>query len=172
MSGELGRLVAPKGANRGPKIKGRGTSSGLGKTSGRGHKGQKARKSGHVRIGFEGGQMPMQRRLPKRGFRNIFAKRFIEVRVVQLNRFEAGTLVDFALLKKAGLAKGVADGVKIIGKGALDRKLEVKVQRISKGARDVIEACGGSVELIPDRPKWQREDSRKAQRVGKQAPRQ
>src|SRR5688572_14691132 len=103
MSGELSKLQAPKGANQAPKIKGRGTSSGLGKTSGRGHKGQKARKSGQVRIGFEGGQMPMQRRLPKRGFTNIFAKRFAEVRVVQLNRFDAGTLIDFALLKKAGL---------------------------------------------------------------------
>jgi large subunit ribosomal protein L15 len=172
MSGELSKLEAPEGANKAPRIKGRGTSSGLGKQSGRGGKGQKARKSGHVRPGFEGGQMPMQRRLPKRGFTNIFAKRMAEVRVVQLDRFEAGTLVDFALLKKAGLAKGAFDGVKIIGKGTLSKKLQVKVHRISKGARDVIEGAGGTVELIPDRPKWKRGDSREARRAGKQKPKQ
>src|SRR5688500_20027645 len=101
MSGELSKLEAPVGANKAPRIKGRGTSSGLGKQAGRGGKGQKARKSGHVRPGFEGGQMPMQRRLPKRGFTNIFAKKMAEVRVIQLNRFEAGTLVDFDVLRKA-----------------------------------------------------------------------
>jgi large subunit ribosomal protein L15 len=168
MSGELSKLSAPKGANKAPRIKGRGTSSGLGKQAGRGGKGQKARKSGHVRSGFEGGQMPMQRRLPKRGFKNIFAKSYAEVQVAQLDRFDAGTLVDFALLKKSGLAKGAFDGVKIIGKGALSKKLSVKVHRISKGARDVIEGQGGQVELIPDRPKWQRGDSRVARRAGKQ----
>lgn len=168
MSGELSRLEAPEGANKSPRIKGRGTSSGLGKQSGRGGKGQKARKSGHVRPGFEGGQMPMQRRLPKRGFTNIFAKKFAEVHVHQLDRFDAGVVVDFAAMKKAGLAKGAFDGVKIIGKGKLDRSVNVKVNRISKGARDVIEAAGGKIELIVDRPKWKREDSRKVKRAGKQ----
>jgi len=168
MSGELSKLEAPVGANKAPRIKGRGTSSGLGKQAGRGGKGQKARKSGHARPGFEGGQMPMQRRLPKRGFTNIFAKKFAEVHVDQLDRFEAGSLVDFAAMKKAGLAKGAFDGVKIIGKGKLDRSVNVKVHRISQGARDVIEGAGGKVELIADRPKWKRDDSRKAKRAGKQ----
>lgn len=169
MSGELSRLEAPRGANRRGKHKGRGTSSGNGKTAGRGMKGQKARKSGNVRIGFEGGQMPMQRRLPKRGFVNIHAKRLAEVRVTHLNRFEDGSKVDFETLKQAGLAKGRYDGVKLIGNGALEKKLEVVVHRISKGARAQIEAKGGKVELIPDRPKWQRPDSRKARRADKKA---
>jgi large subunit ribosomal protein L15 len=170
MSGELSKLEAPVGANKAPRIRGRGTSSGLGKQSGRGGKGQKARKSGPVRPGFEGGQMPMQRRLPKRGFTNIFAKKVAEVQVGSLNRFDAGTTVDFGMLRKAGLAKGNFDFVKIIGKGKLDKKVDVKVNRISKGARDVIEAAGGKVELIADRPKWQSDKSRKARRAGKQKP--
>ncbi len=164
MSGELSRLQAPKGANRRGKHKGRGMGSGNGKTAGRGMKGQKARKSGHVRPGFEGGQMPIQRRLPKRGFRNIFAKVFAEVRVDQLNQFEADSTVDHAELKRHGLAKGRVDGVKIIGKGGLSTKVSVKVHRISKGARETIEGLGGAVELIPDKPKWVRQNSRLARR--------
>ncbi len=167
MSGELSKLQAPKGANRRGKHKGRGPASGNGKTSGRGMKGQKARKSGHVRIGFEGGQLPLQRRLPKRGFKNIFAKTYAEVRVIHLNRFEEGAKIDQATLKAAGLAKGPIDGVKIIGNGELKVRVDVKVNRISKGARSVIEAKGGTVELIPDRPKWVRKDSRKARRAAK-----
>ncbi|MCB9645298.1 MAG: 50S ribosomal protein L15 [Deltaproteobacteria bacterium] len=168
MAGELSNLQAPEGANRRSKHKGRGIGSGNGKTAGRGVKGQKARKSGNVRPGFEGGSMPLQRRLPKRGFSNHFEKDFAEVRVVHLNRFPEGTVVDEAMLKEAGLAKGRIEGVKIIGKGALTVRVDVKVNRISEGARGVIEAAGGKVELIPDRPKWTRPDSRKAQRSAKQ----
>jgi large subunit ribosomal protein L15 len=168
MAGELSNLQAPEGANRRSKHKGRGIGSGNGKTAGRGVKGQKARKSGNVRPGFEGGSMPLQRRLPKRGFYNHFENNFAEVRVMHLNRFPEGTVVDEALLKEAGLAKGSNDGVKIIGKGALNVRVDVKVNRISEGARGVIEGAGGKVELIADRPKWQRKDSRKALRGAKQ----
>ena len=169
MSGELSRLKPPKGANRRAKHKGRGLASGNGKTAGRGHKGQKARKSGHVRRGFEGNAMPLQRRLPKRGFKNWFAKNFAEVRVDLLNRFAEGTVIDEATLRQAGLAKGRHDGVKIIGNGELTVKVDVRVNRITKGARAVIEATGGSVELIPDQKKWVRTDSRKARRTKAEA---
>ncbi|MBK8014154.1 MAG: 50S ribosomal protein L15 [Deltaproteobacteria bacterium] len=167
MSGELSRLKPPAGANRERKHKGRGIASGNGKTAGRGMKGQAARKSGQVRPGFEGGQMPMQRRLPKRGFKNIHGKEFAEVRVLHLNRFEDGAVVDVAALKEAGLAKKLADGIKVIGNAAVERKLTVRVHRISKGAREQIEAKGGTVELIPDRKKFVRPDSRKARRDAK-----
>lgn len=167
MSGELSKLQPPRGANRRPKHKGRGMASGNGKTSGRGMKGQKARKSGGTPPGFEGNAMPLQRRLPKRGFKNPFTKNFAEVRITHLNRFPEGTLVDAATLRDAGLAKGRYDGVKIIGKGELTVRVDVKVNRISAGAREIIEAKGGKVELIPDRPKWIRKDSRKARRVQK-----
>jgi large subunit ribosomal protein L15 len=157
MTGELSRLKPPSGAVKKGKHKGRGIASGNGKTAGRGMKGQKARKSGGVRPGFEGGQMPMQRRLPKRGFKNLFAKHFAEVRVRMLDRFEDGSVVDVEALKAAHLVHGHSqDGVKVIGNTPLTRKLTVKVNRISAGARGAIEAAGGSVELIPDRPKWQR----------------
>lgn len=168
MSGELSKLTPSKGANRARKIKGRGLGTGLGKTSGRGMKGQKARKSGHVRVGFEGGQMPIQRRIPKRGFKSLFGKDFAEVKVTDLNRFPAGALVDAAALKAEGLAKRRSDGVKIIGVGELKHRVDVKVNRITAGARGVIEAKGGKIELIADRAKWQRPDSRKAKRVSKQ----
>lgn len=165
MSGELSRLKPPRGANRRAKHKGRGMASGNGKTAGRGHKGQKARKSGNVRRGFEGGNMPLQRALPKRGFKNWpFSKNFAEVRVDMLNRFAEGTVVDEATLRAAGLAKGRHDGVKIIGNGELTVKVDVKVNRITKGARGVIEAKGGKVELIEDPKKWVRTDSRQARR--------
>src|SRR5215813_13850551 len=114
MSGELSKLHPPKGANRGRRIKGRGISAGQGKTGGRGGKGQSARKSGQVRLGFEGGQMPLQRRLPKRGFRNTFRKAWAEVRVEDLNRFQKGEEVNFTTLREKGLAKGKWDGVKIL----------------------------------------------------------
>lgn len=169
MSGELSRLSPSPGANRRAKHKGRGIASGNGKTAGRGQKGQKARKSGGTRPGFEGGAMPLQRRLPKRGFKNHFEKRFAEVRVTHLNRFSEGVLVDEAVLRSAGLAKGRHDGVKIIGRGELSVRVDVRVNRISAGAREVIEAAGGKVELIPDREKWVRPDSRKARRSQKKA---
>lgn len=167
MAGELSRLTPPAGATHRAKHKGRGIASGNGKTAGRGHKGQKARKSGHVRPGFEGNAMPLQRRLPKRGFYNPFAKNFGEVRVVHLNRFEDGSAVDESTLREAGLVHGQLDGVKVIGKGELSVRLNVKVSRISAGAREVIEKAGGTVELVEDKPKWQRPDSRKARRAGK-----
>lgn len=169
MSGELSRLQPPSGARRRPKHKGRGIASGNGKTAGRGQKGQKARKSGHVRPGFEGGSMPLQRRLPKRGFKNPFEKHFAQVRVDLLNRFPEGTTVDEAALREAGLAKGRHDGVKIIGNEGLEHRVDVRVNRISAGARAAIEAQGGKVELIEDREKWVRGDSRKARRAEKKA---
>lgn len=165
MSGELSNLKPSPGANRRGKHKGRGRASGNGKTAGRGMKGQKARKSGGVRPGFEGGSMPLQRRLPKRGFKNPFSKTFAEVRVSFLDRFAEGTLVDFAALKEAGLVRGHVDGVKLIGKAELSVRVDVKVNRISAGAREVVESAGGTVELVPDKPKWVRKDDRKAKRA-------
>ncbi len=165
MSGELSSLRPSPGANRRAKHKGRGRASGNGKTAGRGMKGQKARKSGGVRPGFEGGSMPLQRRLPKRGFKNPFSKEFAEVRVAFLNRFPEGSVVDFAALREAGLVRGHPDGVKIIGKAELSVRIDVKVHRISAGAKEVIENAGGKVELIPDKKKWVRTTGRKAQRT-------
>ncbi len=169
MSGELSNLRSSPGANRRAKHKGRGRASGNGKTAGRGMKGQKARKSGGVRPGFEGGSMPLQRRLPKRGFKNPFTKSFAEVRVAFLNRFPEGSTVDFATLREAGLVRGHVDGVKIIGRADLNVRVDVKVHRISAGAREVIEGAGGSVELIPDKPKWVRTDARKTKRAAASA---
>ncbi|MBX2811848.1 MAG: 50S ribosomal protein L15 [Myxococcales bacterium] len=164
MADELSKLKPPEGATHRAKHKGRGMGSGDGKTSGRGQKGQKARKSGGTRPGFEGGAMPLQRRLPKRGFKNLFKKVFVEVRISHLDRFEDGSVVDWDSLRSVGLAKGQADGVKVIGNGALNRKLTVKVHRISAGARASIEQAGGTVELIPDKKKWVRSDTRVARR--------
>ena len=126
---------------------GRGIGSGVGKTCGRGHKGQKARSGGGVRPGFEGGQMPIYRRLPKRGFKNIWAKKFATVNVQSLNRFDDGAVVDPLALVESGILKNVLDGVKILGNGVISKKLTVKVQAISKSAKDKIEAAGGSVEV-------------------------
>ncbi len=170
MSGELSRLRPSPGANRRRKHKGRGRASGDGKLAGRGMKGQKARKSGGVRPGFEGGSMPLQRRLPKRGFKNPFSKNFAEVRVSFLSRFSEGSVVDFAALREAGLVRGRVDGVKLIGNSRLDVRVDVKVNRISAGAREVVEAAGGKVELIPDRAKWTRPDARKTRRAAGDAP--
>jgi large subunit ribosomal protein L15 len=167
MSGELSNLQAPTGANRRRKHKGRGMASGNGKTAGRGQKGQKARKSGGTRPGFEGGQMPMARRLPKRGFVNIFAKTFAEVGLGDLNRFEAGSVVDHDALRSIGVAKGVNDGIKVLANGAVDRALTVRTNRISQAAKEAIEAAGGSVELIADRAKWTRPNERAARRAAK-----
>lgn len=127
---------------------GRGTGSGLGKTSGRGHKGQKSRSGGGVRPGFEGGQMPLQRRLPKRGFTNIFKKEIIEVSLQDLNRFENETVVTPEVLLEAGIIKAVKDGVKILANGELEKSLTVKVHRVSKTAAEKIAAAGGKVEVI------------------------
>lgn len=167
MSGELSKLQAPKGANRPRRIKARGIAGGQGKTAGRGGKGQSARKSGQVRIGFEGGQMPLQRRLPKRGFRNPFRKRWAEINVADLNRFSPDVVVDFATLREHGLARGQWDGVKILGDGDLSVAVSVRVNRISKSAQEKIEKAGGKIELIPDPQKWVREDSRAQRRAAK-----
>jgi large subunit ribosomal protein L15 len=167
MSNELSKLHPPKGANRKPRIRSRGIAGGQGKTGGRGGKGQTARKSGQVRLGFEGGQMPMQRRLPKRGFRNPFTMYWAEVRLQDLNRFEKGVEVNFDSLREHGLAKGQWDGVKILGNGEIKQAVSVRVNRISKGAREKIEKAGGKVELIPDRVKWKREDERAKRRASK-----
>ncbi|EAX47593.1 ribosomal protein L15 [Thermosinus carboxydivorans Nor1] len=127
---------------------GRGLGSGLGKTAGRGHKGQKARAGGGVRPGFEGGQMPIYRRLPKRGFHNKFAKEYAEVNVNQLNRFENGAVVDPVALVEAGILKNVRDGVRILGNGELEKSLTVKAHGFTKSAVQKIEAAGGKVEVI------------------------
>ena len=127
--------------------KGRGAGSGNGKTAGYGHKGQLAR-SGHVRPGFEGGQMPLQRRVPKRGFNNIFASKFAAINVSDLNRFEDGAVVDTQALLDAGVIKKAYDGVKVLGRGELTKKLTVNVAAFSEGAKKKIEEAGGKAEVI------------------------
>lgn len=127
---------------------GRGIGSGVGKTCGRGHKGQKARSGGGVRPGFEGGQMPIYRRLPKRGFNNIWAKKFATVNVESLNRFDDGSVVDAVAFVEVGILKNVLDGVKILGNGELTKKLTVKVQAFTKSAKAKIEAAGGRAEVL------------------------
>ena len=127
---------------------GRGLGSGLGKTSGRGHKGQNSRSGGGVRSGFEGGQMPLYRRLPKRGFKNIFAQQFAEVNVSSLNRFEDGATVDPVALIEAGILKNVRDGIRILGDGEITKKLTVIANGFTKSAEEKITAAGGKVEVI------------------------
>ena len=127
---------------------GRGNGSGAGKTAGKGHKGQNARSGGGVRVGFEGGQMPLQRRVPKRGFVNIFATRYEAINVDQLNRFEDGAVVDEAAIVGAGLVKNTRDGIKILGRGELTKRLTVKVAAFSEGAKSKIEAAGGKAEVV------------------------
>lgn len=127
---------------------GRGLGSGLGKTSGRGQKGQNSRSGGGVRTGFEGGQMPLYRRLPKRGFTNIFANEYVEINVEQLNRFENGTVVDPVALIEAGVIKNVRDGIRILGNGELTKSLTVIANGFTKTAEAKITAAGGKVEVI------------------------
>ena len=127
---------------------GRGLGSGLGKTSGRGHKGQKARAGGGVRTGFEGGQMPLYRRLPKRGFYNKFGKEFAEVNVSELNRFENGAVVDPVALIEAGILKNVRDGVRILGNGEVTKAVTVIANGFTKSAEEKIKAAGGKVEVV------------------------
>ena len=145
---KLEELKSPPGANKRVKRVGRGTGSGHGKTSTRGHKGQKARSGGGVRPGFEGGQMPLQRRLPKRGFVNKFAKVYETVNVGLLEKFEDGAEVDAEALSKAGLADACNGGVKILGDGKLTKKLTVKANAFSASAKEKIEAVGGKTEVI------------------------
>jgi len=127
---------------------GRGHGSGNGKTAGKGHKGQNARSGGGVRPGFEGGQMPIYRRLPKRGFTNIFTKEYVSVNVEMLNKFENGTEVTAETLKEAGVISKVCDGVVILGRGELEKSLTVKAKRFSKTAEEKITAAGGKVEVV------------------------
>lgn len=144
----LHELRPAPGTTKEPKRKGRGTATGQGKTGGRGQKGQGSRSGGGVRPGFEGGQMPLFRRLPKRGFTNIFAVEFEEVNVEELNRFENGTEITPQLLKEEGIVKKMRDGVKILGNGELTKSLTVKANKFSKAAIEKIEAAGGRVEVI------------------------
>lgn len=139
-------LKRPKGAVKQKKRVGRGPGSGLGKTAGRGHKGARARAGYGGKQGFEGGQMPLARRLPKVGFKNPFRKEYACVNVCDLNRFDDGTEVTPVLLVEQGLVKKLQDGVKILGKGDLERKLVVVAHKVSQGARDKIEALGGEVK--------------------------
>ncbi|MDD5907133.1 MAG: 50S ribosomal protein L15 [Clostridiaceae bacterium] len=145
---KLHDLQPAAGSTKTRKCKGRGMGSGNGKTAGRGHKGQWARSGGGVRPGFEGGQMPLTRRLPKRGFHNIFAKNYAEVNVAQLNALENGTEVTFETLVAQGLVSKKYDGVRILGKGALEKKLTVKAAGITASAKEKIEAAGGKAEVI------------------------
>lgn len=146
---KLHELRAPEGSRHSQKRKGRGNGSGLGKTSGRGMNGQNSRSGGGVRLGFEGGQMPLYRRLPKRGFNNMrFAKHFVTINVDALNRFEDGTVVTPEVLKNAKLVKQVTDGVKILGDGELTKNITVKAQKFTKSAVEKIEAAGGKAEVI------------------------
>ena len=133
---------------KGRKRVGRGAGSGLGGTSGKGHKGQNARSGGGVRPGFEGGQMPLYRRLPKRGFINHFATNYAVVNVSDLNTFEDGAVVDAAALIEAGLVNNQLDGIKILGNGELTKKLTVQVTAFSASAKAKIEAAGGKAEVM------------------------
>ena len=141
-------LSPAAGSTHVDKRKGRGHATGNGKTAGRGHKGQKARSGGGTRIGFEGGQMPLARRIPKRGFNNIFAKPLDAINVSALECFEDGTVVDAALLLEKGVISKCKYGVKILGNGEITKKLTVKASAFSQAAKEKIEAVGGKAEVI------------------------
>ena len=145
---KLHELRAVPGATKAPKRKGRGTATGQGKTAGRGMNGQKSRSGGGVRPGFEGGQMPLYRRIPKRGFTNIWRTEYTVLNVEDLNRFEEGTVVTPELIKEAGMAKQVKDGIKILGNGELEKKLTVNAKAFSASAKQKIEAAGGKAEVM------------------------
>ena len=145
---KLHDLAPNPGSKKNRKRVGRGISAGQGKTAGRGNKGQNARSGGNVRPGYEGGQMPIQRRLPKRGFTNVFKKKIEVINLRDLLAFESGSLVDEAALVKAGLVKGRKDGIKLLGHGEIRVALNIKLNQISKNARKKIEAAGGRVEVV------------------------
>ncbi len=145
---KLGTLKPPGGSRRKKKRVGRGIGSGHGKTACRGTKGQRSRSGRGIPPGFEGGQMPLQRRVPKRGFTNIFKKKFALVNLMDLNRFEANSLVDVEALRKAGLVRAVHDGVKVLGKGKITIPLTLRVHRVTKGAAEKILAAQGRIEGI------------------------
>ena len=146
---KLNSIVAPDGAKHDRKRVGRGVGSGLGKTSGKGHKGQNARSGGGVRPGFEGGQLPLFRRLPKRGFKNaLFKTRYAVINLSDLDKFEEGAVVTPELLKEMGLIKKQLDGVKVLGNGKLTKKLTIKANKFSDAALREIEKIGGKAEVI------------------------
>ncbi len=145
---KLHELKPAQGSTKNRKRIGRGVGSGWGKTAGRGTKGHNSRSGGGVRPGFEGGQMPIHRRLPKRGFTNIFKTEIAIINVGDLARFEAGSVVDEAALVKSGLVKGPRDGIKLLGNGAVDVALTVQINAVSRSAKEKIEAAGGTVEVI------------------------
>jgi len=145
---KLNELAPEKGANRARKRLGRGVGDGTGKTAGRGSKGQKSRSGGGTRPGFEGGQMPIHRRLPKRGFTNIFRKNIAIINVRDLSAFESGSIVNAEALLMAGLVKGRVDGIKLLGKGEIEYPLAIQVNHVSKSASEKIKSAGGSIEEI------------------------
>ena len=146
---KLHELKPATNARKGVKRVGRGVASGWGKTAGRGNKGHKARSGGQTHPGFEGGQMPLQRRLPKRGFANLFRKRIAVINIRDLARFKSGSVVDRAALIKAGLVKGDWDGIKLLATGEIGHPLHVKLALVSASAKTKIEAAGGKVEVAP-----------------------
>ncbi len=143
----LNELSPPKGSRRPPKRVGRGNGSNRGTYSGRGCKGLNSRSGGSVRPGYEGGQMPIHRRLPKRGFTNIFKKEYAIVNIGELSRFESGSVVDEKSLIQKGLVNGKRDGIKVLGKGDIKYPLTIKVDKVSSGAREKVEAAGGTIEV-------------------------
>ena len=144
---KLHELSPVAGSTKARKRIGRGPASGQGKTAGKGHKGQKARAGRGMRAGFEGGQMPLQRRVPKRGFNNIFASEYVAINVDVLNRFEDGAVVDAEAISKAGIVKNTLDGIKVLGRGELTKKLTVVAAGFSATAKEKIEAAGGKAEV-------------------------
>jgi len=143
---QLHDLAPAPGSRKKPKRVGRGPGSGMGKTSTRGHKGLKARSGGSVRPGFEGGQMPIYRRLPKRGFTNIFKRQYAVLNIKDLDRFDDGAAIDMDVLRQVGLVKGKVDGAKLLGNGDTQKKFALKDILVSKTAREKIESVGGSIE--------------------------
>lgn len=144
----LNELSPAKGSHKPRKRLGRGVGSGTGKTAGRGTKGYNSRSGGGVRPGFEGGQMPLHRRLPKRGFKNIFRKNFAIINIRDLSRFKKGSLIDEAALVDKGLVKGKRDGIKLLGHGEIKYPLSIRLNKISNNAREKIEAVDGNIEVI------------------------
>ena len=145
---KLHELRAVPGATKAPKRKGRGHATGNGTTAGRGMNGQKSRSGGGVRPGFEGGQMPLYRRIPKRGFTNIWAKEYAICNVEDLNKFEAGAVVTAEMMQEAGIINKLFDGVKVLGNGTLEKALTVQATKFTKSAIEKIEAAGGKAEVI------------------------
>jgi large subunit ribosomal protein L15 len=145
---KINELSPPGGSRSNKKRVGRGPGSGHGKTSCRGHKGQRSRSGGGPRPGFEGGQMPLQRRLPKRGFTNIFKKQYAVININDLNRFAPDSSLDVEVLKEAGLFKKVRDGVKLLGNGEISHAVVIKVHKVSRTAQEKIEGAGGKVVVI------------------------